>query len=974
MKRLTHIRGARSFLSVSALSLMVGYAPAAFAQGQAEADQAGELEEITVTGSRIRRDTFNYSTPVTVIDSGEISATGTTNLGDLLQTLPQAVSSVNNANTAFSTTFSGLNLTDLRFLGTERTLVLVNGRRMVSGTPPGGGYGVDLNAIPTAMIERIEVLTGGASAIYGSDAIAGVVNVITKTDFEGIEISLQAGAATEGDKEKTDATITAGGEFGQGGFAVLSVGWSDDQELRSRDRAFSAEDLAFYDRDGDGLGESAGWLGSSFPPQGRIGGLNAGDGTPFRSGLDDRPNSDRFNRASYRTIFAPVRRRFASANASYPLSDRVTAFTELNWAYVQTDSEIEPFPLSFNDDIFQFGRGGNEGIDVAGNLLMPPALISALLANGVTNTNQVGTGGWVRRLVEFGPRASTVDRTTARYVIGADVELTDNWDLNAYYTYGRTEQDQEDLGRLNTERARFALDVELAPDGVTIQCVDELARIQGCVPFNPFGEGMISPAAVRYLDAPQNLKTTVEQEVFNIGVTGDLGWELAGGSVAAAFGFEHREEEGAEINGGFAQTGIGSGNATQPTDGQYNVQEFYAEISVPVLERLTLDAAVRQGEYSTVGGQTTWKVGFDAPVVDQFRLRGTFSESVRAPNVSELFAGAGETFATITDPCDGIDNTTTGQIADNCRSIQVIQDRIDAQGSFTLTQVEIQGTGGFVGGNPFVNEETAEAFTFGAIWQPDFLDSGFSVAVDYYDIEIDDAISTTSRGTVLERCYDVPTSEFVANCGPSPSGQAGGTARRDMRPGAGNLIGVDSGESNENIFKTSGIDVEANYVMELGPGSLRAAVIWNHLLEWDEIGIISGDVDDDAGEILTPENRATFRFNYDWDNWSALWRVRMWGEAKDSNTPELENENSCVCAMGLAPSANEVDTYYYHDFSLGYSQDQWTVKAGLTNAFDKKPPMLPQITQYGVTGVNTAPEAYDTVGSAWYLQFNWATE
>ncbi len=971
MMRKLYERGTGALLAVSVFSLLAGYTPAALAQAQTDGAEA--LEEITVTGSRIRRDTFNYSTPITVIDSAEISATGTTNLGDLLQTLPQAVSTFNNANTAFSTTFSGLNLTDLRFLGTDRTLVLVNGRRMVSGTPPGGGYGVDLNAIPTGTIERIEVLTGGASAIYGSDAVAGVVNVITKTDFEGVNIDLQVGGATEGDKEKTDVTVTAGGEFGQGGFAMLSVGWSDDEELRSRDRSFSNTDLDAIDRDGDGFGESIGWLGSSFPPQGRINNLNAGDGTPFRSGIDDRANSDRFNRADFRTIFNPVRRRFASANASYPLTDRVTAFTELNWAFVQSDSEIEPFALSINDDIFQFSRGGNQGFDVASNLLMSPELKAALLAGNFTNTSQAGTNGWVRRLVEFGPRASLVDRTTARYVAGIDAELTENWGLSAYYTYGRTEQDQQETGQINTERALLAMNVELAPDGVTIQCADPLARIQGCVPFNVFGENSISAAAVRYLQAPQNLKSTVEQEVFSISVTGDLGWDLPGGSVATAFGFEHREESGAEINGGFAQTGVGGGNATAPTNGSFNVQEFFAEISLPVLERLTLDAAVRQGDYSTVGAQTTWKAGFDAPVVESFRLRGTISQSVRAPNVADLFAGAGETFRSLTDPCDGITNATTGQIADNCRSIAVIQNRIDATGSFTLTQIERQGTGGFIGGNPSVLEETADSFTFGAIWQPTFV-NGLSLAVDYYDIEIDDGIATTSRSTVLERCYDVPTAQFDPTCGPSPSGQIGGAARRDLRPGAGNLSGVDSGTSNENRFNTAGIDIEANYTMDIGPGTFGAAMIWNHLLEWEEIGIASGDVDDDAGEILTPDNRATFRFNYDWNNWQAFWRVRMWGEAKDSNTALLTDENSDVFGNPLAPNLNEVDTYYLHDISLGYGDGPWSVKVGLNNAFDKKPPFLGQSSQYGVTGVNTAPEAYDTVGAAWYLQFNWSTE
>ena len=965
-------RWSKRLAIATAISIATGTMPAALAQSQDDGAEA--VEEIVVTGSRIRRSTFDYSTPLTVIDSAEISATGTTNLGDLLQTLPQSISTVNNANTAFSTTFSGLNLTDLRFLGTDRTLVLVNGRRMVSGTPPGGGYGVDLNAIPTAMIERIEVLTGGASAIYGSDAVAGVVNIIMKTDFTGIRLDAQVGAATEGDKDKTDFTLSVGGEFGEGGHAMASVGWSDDKELRSRDRSFSAEDRMLYDVDGDGFAETPGWLGSSYPPQGRIAGLNANDGSVFRSGFNDRPNSDSFNRAAYRTIFAPVRRRFAAVNASYPLNDRVTTFVEANWAYVQTDSEIEPFALSINDDIFQFSRGGNTGLDVATNLLMSPALRAALLANGVTNTNQVGTNGWVRRLVEFGPRASLVDRTTVRYVAGIDAEINDNWTLSGYYTYGRTEQDQEETGQINTERARHALNVELAPDGVTIQCADALARIQGCVPFNPFGANSITPAAVRYLQAPQNLKATVEQEVFNIGVTGELGWELPGGNIATAFGFEHREESGAEINGGFAQTGIGGGNATAPTNGSFNVQEFYGEISFPVLERLTLDAAVRQGEYSTVGGQTTWKVGFDAPVLDTVRFRGTASESVRAPNVADLFAGAGETFRTVVDPCDATTNATTGRIADNCRSIPVIQNRIDATGSFTLTQVEQQGTGGFIGGNPLVQEETAEGLTLGVIWQPEFLDGGLSLAVDYYDIEIDNGIATTSRTTVLERCYDVPTSEFDPTCGPSPAGQAGGAARRDLRPGAGNLIGVDSGTSNENRFITSGFDIEARYSMDIGPGTLNAAMVWNHLLKWEEIGIFSGDVDDNAGEILTPENRATFRFTYGWDNWSAFWRVRMWGEAKDSNTPELQNENGNFFGVPFAPERNTIDAYYYHDFSVNYGSGRWNVAAGINNAFDKKPPFLGQASQYGNTGTNTAVEAYDTVGAAWYVQFNWSTE
>jgi outer membrane cobalamin receptor len=256
----------RLAVAIAAAGALATWIPVACAQQ----DGQEAIEEIVVTGSHIKRDTFNYSTPVSVIDNVEISSTGTTNLGDLLQTLPQSISTFNNANTAFFTTYSGLSLTDLRYLGTDRTLVLVNGRRFVSGTPPGGGYGVDLNSIPTSIIDRIEVLTGGASAVYGSDAVAGVVNIITRTDFEGVDLDIQVGASTEGDKNKEDVTFTIGGEFGQGGFAVASVGYSDDEPLRSREREPSSLDRVYSDEDGDGFGETAVFLGSSYPPQGRL--------------------------------------------------------------------------------------------------------------------------------------------------------------------------------------------------------------------------------------------------------------------------------------------------------------------------------------------------------------------------------------------------------------------------------------------------------------------------------------------------------------------------------------------------------------------------------------------------------------------------------------------------------------------------------------------------------------------------------
>jgi outer membrane receptor protein involved in Fe transport len=458
------------------------------------------------------------------------------------------------------------------------------------------------------------------------------------------------------------------------------------------------------------------------------------------------------------------------------------------------------------------------------------------------------------------------------------------------------------------------------------------------------------------------LQSQVEQKIFHTGLSGATDVQLPGGPLAFATGVEYREESGAEINPGFLQRGISGGNATAPTNGSFDVSEWYGEINLPVLKWLTLDAAVRVGDYSTVGEQTTWKAGFDLDLHESLRLRGTVSESVRAPNVADLFAGAGETFRNVQDPCNGIDNTTTGDVADNCRSIQVIQDRIDATGSFTLTQSESQGTGGFIGGNPNVGEETAEAFTIGLVWRPGFLEN-FRAAVDYYDIELDDAIAITSRNTVLNRCFNVSPGSFDPTCG--------GRARRDTVPGAGALVGVDSASSNENIFDTQGLDIELGYNVDIGAGNLDLGIFWNHLLDWDEIGIFDGDIDRNAGEILTPDNRATGHAAYSWGDWQAYWRFRFWDRSKDSNTPLLQNENGGVFGNPLAPSINEVPSYVYNDLSLGWSNGPYSAVIGINNVGDKQPPLLTQTSQYGTTGVNTAPEAYDTIGRQWYASFTY---
>jgi len=930
-------------------------ANAVYAQQPGPQTQQGEVEEVVVTGSRIARSTFTTPAPVTTIDRTQMEAVGATNVGEFLMRIPQTISEVNSSNEVFSVNASALQVTALRNLGSERTLVLLNGQRFVSGLNPSAGYAVDLNAIPVHMIERIEILTGGTSAVYGSDAIAGVVNVITRTDFEGVEISSQVYAPTEGDRERADFSITVGSNFERGN-AWASFGYSNDEGMKASDRDFSALDLAYLPEDFIGR---EGWLyfGSSFPPQGRFGDYN-GDGTPFVFNYGDPTAGDLYNRGSARDLASPVQRRLAMAGARYELAEGISTSLTLNWSDISIETEFEPFPLDLADNVWDNDRGGTGGLDVATSPLLPELLRQNLLADGITNLNQLGVGEAARRLNEFGPRGSEIDRTTLRVAADLDIELTDELAVSVYSTWGKTDVEQLDNVGINRERAALALDVEVDPETGDLRCVDETARLFGCVPFDIFGENTISPEAVEYLRTPQNTIAEVEQLVFGVSLSGDTRWELAGGAVGFAAGAEYREEKGSEIPDATAQTGITTSNRTLATSGSYDVTEIFAEVRLPVLERLTLEAAARAGDYSTVGSISTWKFGIDSPAFENLRFRATVSSSVRAPNVADLFAGPGETFETLTDPCNGVTATTPGRIAENCRSVPSIADRIAELGSFTLTQTEAQNTGGFDTGNPNVQEETADAFTFGLVWTPEALPN-LSLAADWYDIQVDDAITFVSRSDTVLRCFDVDPAVFDPNCD--------GRLVRD--PQSGPLLEVNRSPVNEERLDTSGIDLEVAYFRDVGPGTLDISALYSYLREYLITALSTGDVNREDGEIEYPKNRLHLNVGYGLDRLSVNWRISGIDEVKDSNEPGFENSD--LLGNPLPEDANTCGIRVYHDVRVEYRfSERIDAFLGANNLFDREPCILGQLTKYGDVGINTNPSMYDIDGRAFYIGFN----
>jgi len=922
-------------LALSA-STMLALTPNALVLAQ---DADADVERIEVTGSRIKRTDMETPVPITVIGRSDILAMGAINVADVLNTSPVAVAGSDQSNTSFTTSSVGLNTTALRNLLEERTLVLVNGRRFVSGVSPSVGYAVDLNAIPAAMIERIEILKSASSAIYGTDAVAGVINIITRQDFEGVEVNLQTGISDESDREKYAVNITAGNTWDTGS-VTLAFGYDEDKGLKSSDRDFSAVDRATI-LDGSG-NEVIGDIFSSFPPQGRIGGTATGyngDGTPFNGAVGFA--GDRFNRADFRQLVTPLERKYVAMNFNQEIGDDINFFTEMNWNATKTNnSTIEPYALTVHDDIWFNDRGGEGGMSVMSPLL-PALLRDNLIADGVTDLNEVG---FRRRMVEFGPRSTDLERSTIRVASGFDWNIDDNWNLNTYMSWGQTDQTQQNGGQVNVERAALALDVELASDG-SLQCVDELARLQGCVPLDMFGGNTISDAAVAYVKAPAKVVGRVEQFVFAASVTGELPFEFSGGNLAVAIGAEHRLEKGAFSPGDLAQTGASSTNKSEATNGSFYSNDIFAEAILPVTDEFEVDLAVRFSDHEIVGEATTWNLGLQYQPTDELMFRASAATAIRNPNVADLFGGRGETFAGVTDPCNGITSTSTSQEAINCLSISSIAARVAADGAFELTQIEAQSAGGTIGGSPDIQEETADTWSAGVVWQ---IMDGLSMTVDYYDISIEDAIATTDRTTVLNRCYAVSSTEFSANCN--------GATVRDAN---GALTEVNSGTSNENNIETSGVDFELNYIIEIGPGTLKADLIWNHTREWIQTAIEDGSSVDFAGEVLNPDNRANLNLNYALEDLSFSWRMRYWDKSVDS----VEGDNFNFTDFEPLVAANIYPSMIYHDISaIYYLTENTELSLNIRNLFDKQPPFAGQGHDKGGTGINTVSEAFDVTG------------
>lgn len=944
----------------------------------ADADTAqaeSEIEKITVTGSNIRGGsaTFTSSSPITEIGKDMIEGVATISVGELLNRVPSMSSESSNATSNDDSGGSaGINTTALRNLGASRTLVLVNGRRYVSGVSAGEGYGVDLNSIPTAIVDRIDVLTGGQSAVYGSDAIAGVVNIITKKDFDGVELNLFGSSPQESGGARQSLDFTLGKNFDSGN-AWVSVGISNQDKLLASQRKHSRYLVKPADLNGSGVQDSLIFEGSSFVPGTRFigGGISInGDGTPFNGAFPEvidgelQGETDRLNFNGFRHAITPFRRINAASGITFELSDKSSAEFEFNYARTTTSTFIEPVPLNATNDIFGFTRGGTSGIDVATSPFFVGSSAGAQLVTALQGADGTGSTSFdnvaqaFRRGVEFGPLGVSNERNTFRVVGAHNYEFDDGYYLKTSAIFGVTNQNQSNSGDVNMERIANMLHIEADGNG-GYQCDNALNRANGCVPANIFstvdslaGQAGItgfSPEAVAYAGIETGQVGTVEQYVVNSVLSGELPFAINDDNVFFAAGIEYRKEQGKETPDGFRQT-VGVSRRTQvfPTDGSFTSVEAFGEAIIPVADWLTVDASLRLADYSSVGNAVTWKLGFDAPVSDFVRLRGSQSSSVRAPNVSDLFAGGSASVASNSDVCADVDNSSTGNIAVNCRSIAAVQDRIDDIGSFALEQFEVNNTRAVSIGNEDLDAETADSTTLGIIYTPT---EGLSIALDYYSIEVEDAIRITPAGIITERCHNVDPANFDATCG-------GAVVRQNNGP----IVRIDANANNQDTIETTGIDLEVAYTLDNLNVNFTATYLSDYSVT-NEAGVKTEHI----GEVLFPELRFNVNATYDIsDELSVFAQLNYRGETEN----DLENSTR---AKPLSDDINTLDSVVYLDLSANYQvNDNLSLYVGVNNALDQEVDIIPANTAAAsngtlkINGTNTDPRAYDIIGRQYF--------
>ncbi len=935
--------------SVCSAALAIASISTATAQDAADSEDSSDI--IIVTGSRIARPDLTASVPVAVVSQERIVQSGAANIQDVLADLPSVGQNISRSSSNFSTTGNGVATVNLRNLDEVRTLVLVNGRRFVPGLP--GESTVDLNTIPTDLIKQIDIITGGASAVYGSEAIAGVVNFVLDDKFTGLRLRAQTTVSDEGDAPRQLVSLTGGMSFANdAGHIVVSGQYDRDQGLRSRNRGFSAV---------DNPNRSSFAAQGLFSPSGTFG-AGAATFTFDRNNVLKNyqgANIDGYNRNADRYLGLPVERWLGTALASYEFSPAVTLFGEFTYAKSKSRNSLEPQAVAHTDLTYADGTP-YPGIPVT-NPLIPAAIRNAMLAADVTDLP------FRRRSNDIFDRSNVNDRDTWRVLGGLRGMLADKYKWEVYYTHGQT-KDYTASGTILGPNYINALNAVAGPNG-PVCAINADANPNNndaaCVPINIFGFNTVSPAAAAYVTNNGQLSTynaKATQDVFAGSVSGELFSITSARPISFAVGAEYRREKSSEDFDEATNLGLTLGNLLTDTFGKYSVKEAYGELVVPIVEDapllhyLGVEGAVRFADYSTVGSVLSWKVGGEWAPTPDVRLRGIYSEATRAPNIGELYDAQSETFPAVVDPCDQRggegDNApiviTAANLPAACKAIPAVAQAANA-GGFVYSTAQIQTINGFLGGNTALREEKAKTLTLGAVFTPRFLPA-LSATVDYYDIKVKNAIGIIGQQTSLDECYTGSALElFCSNV---------------VRNAQGYVTTVNALNLNTGSFHVRGIDVQVNYRRELAPETtIDLSVFWNHLLKQNQTSFPGGPVQNELRQLDCYEcgrlgtgfrDKVNASATLNWQNFKLNWRTTYM--------------SSVVDTLG-DPDAISTGSYWYHDAQLRIGIDdekKFEFYFGIDNVFDKKPPLFNDTNIVTYPGTLTAAKTYDLFGRMFY--------
>ena len=976
-----------------ALAGMLVVPSVGFTQDASEEEAA--MEEVIVTGSRIKGvSPLEAVNPVVSIGEEQIEFTGSVNVYDILNEIPQAgPATYSRASTNFSVGASGQQTIDLRGLGEARTLTLVSGRRWVGGIP--GTNIVDLNSIPSDLIERMEVSTGGASAVYGSDAVAGVVNIILKKDFEGFNFEMMQGAYEKGDGDTNLYSLTAGSNFDDGrGNVIFNLRYDEQGGVMARDRGPNTGSDVFYYGYYYGAQYGAPYDSfvqdpaySSYVPQGRyfVSG-SAGDSAGMLTFDCSERNEFRvlesdtvvdwadsgggaqcgFNRTHFRALEVPVDRTSAYSSLNYELSADHNLFTEISYISVETQSNLEPFPMS-SEDVYGGRRDLGYHID---NPFMPADIRDAAIAANADNEDWNGHVPFIRRLLEVGGRGASNKRDTFRVAFGTEGTINDI-DYDWYYQYGRSERDQRSAGQFNALAFQAALDATTDANG-NIVCANVAAAAAGCVPVNLFGINSMTPEMAQWVTYRPSRQTSMEQHVFAGNLTSSFAF--AGRDISWAVGFENRREQSSDVPDDLQQLGLHGGNRIPETNGSYDVSGAYAEIQIPLIEdmpfveELVFDAAYRTDDYSTAGSVAASKIGLNWKVNDQVRLRAVTSESVRAPNISDLYAGQAQTFSAIGDPCNGVGSAAEANmnptVVANCLSIPTVAATAAAgtlnpdsglvEPGFVYSQPDTQTISGFVGGNENLREETADTTTVGIVVTPTALPN-LALTLDWYNIEIDDVISSVSASRLIRECYESTDFPNAEQCN-----------AHERFPDTGKLRYWYSYDVNQSLYNTEGYDVTASYFFDsLGfvPGTLSTNVIYTKRENHEFQTTSASTPFDSVGEVGYNEDKAKLRVLYQLDNFVFSIDATHYGSALDDVSQAPDDY-----------TLNAIDSMTYVDLQARYNfNDNLQIYLGMDNATDEDPPYCPSCKNEPSPGSHYSGLQYRIWSSKYmYGGFRWS--